>query len=150
VTGRSLAESYLRKAAVRVTVLQAYLAADDYSDVVREAQEAVELALKAALRLIGVEPPKVHDVGALLREYAERFAGADVERWASVSRHLRKDRELSFYGDLDFLPTEEYARADAEQALADADEVVAAVRSWMTGLGTGGQAAPSEEPGAPA
>lgn len=135
MTGRSLAASYLRKAAVRVSVLPAYLAAEDYSDVMREAQEAVELALKAALRLIGVEPPKVHDVGSLLREYADRFAGNDVERWASISRRLRKDRELSFYGDLDFLPTEQYTRAEAEQALAEAGEVVAAVRAWMDALG---------------
>jgi len=32
--------------------------------VVRQCQEAVELLLKAALRLVGVEPPKWHDVGA--------------------------------------------------------------------------------------
>lgn len=134
MTGRSLAESYLRKATVRVAVLRSYLAAEDYSDVVREAQEAVELALKAALRFIGVEPPKVHDVGALLREYADRFMGVDIERWASVSRRLRKDRELSFYGDLDFLPTEEYTEAEAQQALADAAEVVGAVRAWMASL----------------
>lgn len=134
MTARSLADSYLRKAAVRVSVLPAYLAADDYSDVVREAQEAVELALKAALRGVGVEPPKVHDVGVLSREYADRLLGADVERWASISKRLRKDRELSFSGDLDFLPTEGYTRAEAEQALAEAAEVVAAAQFCVDGL----------------
>lgn len=88
---RSLAESYMAKATVRVAVLRQYFEADDFSDVVREAQEAVELALKAALRYIGVEPPKVHDVGALLREYADRLAGLDVDRMAAVSRALRKE-----------------------------------------------------------
>ncbi|HHW01366.1 MAG TPA: HEPN domain-containing protein [Thermoanaerobacterales bacterium] len=29
-----------------------------YSDVIREAQEAVELALKGMLRKLGIEPPK--------------------------------------------------------------------------------------------
>ncbi len=46
----------LRKAAVRVKVLRAHLEADDFSDVVREAQEVVELGPKALLRFIGVEP----------------------------------------------------------------------------------------------
>ncbi len=131
VTGRSLAESYLKKADVRVMVLRIFVDAQDYSDVVREAQEAVELALKAVLRRIGVEPPKVHDVGALLGVYADRFGGVDVERLAAISRALRKEREMAFCGDVDFLPTEQYSREEAEQALADATEVVTAVRSWM-------------------
>ncbi len=131
MTGRSLAGSYMAKAVVRVTVLRQYHDAGDYSDVVREAQEAVELALKAVLRFCGVEPPKVHDVGALLREYADRLSGLDVERMAAVSRALRKERELSFYGDLDYLPTEQYTRADAEQAMHDAAEVVKAVQGWI-------------------
>jgi HEPN domain-containing protein len=42
------------------------LGEDDYSDVVREAQEIVELALKGMLRQIGIEPPKWHDVGQLI------------------------------------------------------------------------------------
>jgi HEPN domain-containing protein len=146
VTGRSLAESYLRKAAVRAAVLSSYLEAEDYSDAVREAQEVVELALKAALRVIGVDPPKVHDVGALLREYADRFPGIDVTRWAAISRRLRKDRELAFYGDLDFLPTEEYTLQDAEQAVSEAREVASGVRAWVDGLAGGPVVPPLERP----
>ena len=41
---------------MRVKVLRAYLEADDFSAVVREAQEGIELGLKALLRFIGVEP----------------------------------------------------------------------------------------------
>jgi HEPN domain-containing protein len=131
VTGRSLAKSYVAKATVRVRVLSHYLDAADYSDAVREAQEAVELALKAALRFIGVEPPRIHDVGALLREYADRLAGLDVERLAAVSRGLGKERELASCGDLDYLPTEQYTRREAEQAIADATYAVTAVEAWM-------------------
>ncbi|MBI2914833.1 MAG: HEPN domain-containing protein [Firmicutes bacterium] len=32
-----------------------------YSDVVREAQEIVELCLEGILRYVGIEPPKLHD-----------------------------------------------------------------------------------------
>lgn len=46
---------YLKKAELRVRLLQGYVEGEGYSDVVCEAQEAVELALRAALRLIGVE-----------------------------------------------------------------------------------------------
>jgi HEPN domain-containing protein len=70
----SLAKSYLDKAQKRLKILDVLLAEDDYSDVVREAQEIVELALKGMLRQIGIEPPKWHDVGALILEYRARFS----------------------------------------------------------------------------
>lgn len=44
-----------------------------WSLVVRRSQEAVELALKAALRWAGLEVPRVHDVGPLLIQHADRF-----------------------------------------------------------------------------
>lgn len=90
-----------------------------YSDVVRESQEVVELLLKAVLRQIGVEPPKTHDVGRLLKEHRHELpetARASLDEVAKVSRLLRKDRELSFYGAEDWIPTEEYHEDDARQA----------------------------------
>ena len=47
-----------------------------------------------------------------------------MERLAGISAALRKDRELSFYGDIDFIPTEHYARVHAQRALDDAEWVV--------------------------
>ena len=43
-----------------------------------------------------------------------------VRRLAAISAWLRKERELAFYGEADFLPTEEYTREQAAQALSDA------------------------------
>lgn len=54
----SLAKSYLNKTQKRLKILKMLLEENDYSDVVREAQEVVELALKGMLRQIGIEPPK--------------------------------------------------------------------------------------------
>ena len=54
MTNTSLAESYLIKARVRLEVLAVYLDKEAYSDVVREAQEIVELALKGMLRQVGM------------------------------------------------------------------------------------------------
>ena len=41
-----------------------------------------------------------------------------------ISTALRKERELAFYGAIDFIPTDEYTREHAEQALGDATWVV--------------------------
>ncbi len=91
-----------------------------YSDVVREAQEVVELAAKGMLRQVGIEPPKWHDVGEMLKDHRNRFpehAARHIDRLAEVSAWLRKEREFSFYGDIDFIPTEHYDRDDAVRAM---------------------------------
>ena len=107
MTNTSLAESYLIKARVRLDVLDVYLDREAYSDVVREAQEIVELALKGMLRQVGMEPPHWHDVGRFVREHRDRFptvTDSGIERLTEVSTALRKERELAFYGAIDFIP----------------------------------------------
>lgn len=123
MTNKTLAQSYRIKAEKRLKILPVLFEEGAYSDVVREAQEIVELALKGMLRQVGIEPPKWHDVGATLVEFADRlpeFVKQDVTRLAEISRWLRKEREFSFYGDIDFIPTEEYGPGDASRAIADA------------------------------
>ncbi len=132
MTNASLAQSYLIKASKRLRILTVLLDEAAYSDVVREAQEIVELALKGMLRQVGVEPPKWHDVSQVLKEYRDRFPEpvmAQLDRLAEISIWLRKEREFSFYGDVDFIPTEEYTQADALRAIADAQFVVSAAAS---------------------
>lgn len=102
-----------------------------YSDVVREAQEIVELALKGVLRAVGIEPPKLNDVGDLLLEHRARFPddiAGRLEEFAAISKTLREDRELAFHGDVDLIPTEEYSAADAQQACDGAVNAVEAAR----------------------
>lgn len=127
MTNSSLAASYLLKARKRLKALAVLLAEEAYSDVVREAQEIVELALKAALRSVGVEPPKIHDVGGLLQAQRERFPppfAETIDRLSAISAWLRKEREFAFDGDIDFIPTEQYSPAQAQRALDDAQFVV--------------------------
>lgn len=119
----SLAKSYLNKTQKRLKILKMLLEENDYSDVVREAQEVVELALKGMLRQIGIEPPKWHDVGQLILEYRTRFpdeVASQAEKLAQISAWLRKEREFAFYGDIDFIPTERYSKDDAQRAIDDA------------------------------
>ncbi len=127
MTNVSLAQSYLKKASDRLDILDLLLRKGAYSDVVREAQEIVELAMKGMLRAAGIEPPKFHDVGGLLLEHREKYPDSifpDIEKMARISKRLRKERELAFYGDIDFIPTEEYAMEDGKEALEDANFVV--------------------------
>ena len=60
----------------------------------------------------------------LFAEEAYSDVVREVERLAGVSAALRKDRELSFYGDIDFIPTEHYTREHPQRALDDASWVV--------------------------
>jgi hypothetical protein len=48
-----------------------------------------------------------------------------LPRAAEISKRLRRERELAFYGDLDFIPTEEYSALDGQRAYEEAAWVVA-------------------------
>ena len=58
MTNASLAQSDLVKSRHRLKILAVLMDDGAFSDVVREAQEVVELALKGMLRQVGIEPPK--------------------------------------------------------------------------------------------
>jgi HEPN domain-containing protein len=136
VTGDQLAQSYLAKARARRRVLVVLAEEQAWSDVVREAQELVELALKAALRIVGIDPPKWHDVGPILVDRATVFPdpfASEIPRLAEISRWLRRERELSFYGDIDLVPTDSYRQQDADRASIDALAVYDAVARLVAG-----------------
>ncbi len=131
MTSKSLALSYLEKSLARFDILSVLFNKKDYSDVIREAQEIVELCLKGMLRNIGIEPPKYHDVGPLFLEFKDRFLDisfAEAQKIAQISKDLRKERELSFYGDIDFIPTESYSENDAATAIENVKFVLGYAR----------------------
>ncbi len=122
------------RAGKRLRAVETLLAEEAFADVVRESQEVVELLLKAVVRTFGLAVPFSHDLSECLRQNASRLpAGArsQVPRWSEISRHLRKDRELSFYGSEDVTPSTFYGRDDAKAALAMAREVAATVAPWI-------------------
>jgi len=97
-----------------------------YAYTVRSSQECVELSLKAALRLVGVEYPKKHDVSRVLLLARKRFPDwFGVENFVNISRALAEMREPAMYGDeLRFVPsTELFTKKHAAKALAEANEV---------------------------
>ncbi len=132
---RGLAADYVRRAAVRVQAIKVLHDAGSWADVVRESQEAVELALKGLLRNSGIEPPRLHDVSAILTGERERLpesVHAHVDRMAAISRDLRRDRALAFCGAEDLVPSEFYGEPDALRALVGARFVVETVASVVT------------------
>jgi HEPN domain-containing protein len=91
MTANELARSCLTKASVRLEMLHFLAERQAWSDVVREAQELVELALKGLLRQAGIDPPKWHDVGPVLLEQAALFPAdlqAQLQELARISKRL--------------------------------------------------------------
>lgn len=126
-----LAEDYIRRAEARLQAVDVLFEAESWADVVRESQEVVELALKALLRSVGVDPPRIHDVSDVLEAERQRLPEAVAEQLevlTRASRDLRRDRELAFYGAEDLTPSGFYAREDGERARSSARSVVETVR----------------------
>jgi HEPN domain-containing protein len=113
--------------------------------VIRFSQESTELLLKAALRLIGIEYPKVHDVGDVLLLNAERFPAkfeARVPQMAEFSKEMASKRSLAMYGVEASGKTPGQIFDDpreAEEALKDAKEILASCLELLKGE-TGGKA----------
>jgi HEPN domain-containing protein len=124
---RELSFDYVQRAEIRLKAIEVLYDAGSWADVVRESQEAVELALKGLLRSCGIEAPRLHDVSDILLAERERLPAGprkEVERLAEVSRSLRRDRELAFHGAEDLTPSSFYSREDATRALEGARLVV--------------------------
>jgi len=121
-----MASSMLQQAGIRLKAAAMGIKWKGYAYTVRSSQECVELSLKAALRVVGVEYPKKHDVSRVLLLARKRFPNwFRVESFAKISRALSEMREPAMYGDeLRFVSsTELFTKEHASKALAEANEV---------------------------
>jgi HEPN domain-containing protein len=128
---RDLASDYVHRAEVRLKALEVLFEEQSWADVVRESQEIIELALKGLLRACGIDPPRIHDVSAVLLAERERLPEdlrGHVERLAEISKDLRRDRELAFYGSEDLTPSSFYSERDAGRAREGAQLTVRLAR----------------------
>jgi len=151
---RSLAHDYVRRAEARLRALDVLFEARSWADVVREAQETLELALKGLLRSCGIEPPRVHDVSDVLLAERHRLPAPlqpEIDRLARHSRALRRDRELAFYGAEDLTPSDFYSEEDATTARDAARLAVALVKPHVVAAGPGptAEAAKGDDTGPP-
>lgn len=139
MTSREMAEGFFAQAGEIPAEAQDLRRRKVWNLVVRRSQEVVELALKAALRSAGIEVPKIHDVAVILKDHRERFPEAfreQADRLASISRRLRQEREVAFYGDEEAgaPPQRLYTEEDARVALDDAAQVLNVCRKLLQSL----------------
>lgn len=117
-----LHQDYLERATVRFEALELLFSRSAFADVIREAQEIVELLLKGLLRKYRLDPPKWHDVSKVLLAEETRWPEeirSQLPRMTTLSQKLRREREMSFYGEEDFLPSEGYGEDEARNALEE-------------------------------
>ncbi len=117
-----LAESYIGQAEIRLKFAIEAFKFGNYPYALRLSQECVELSLKAALRIIGIEYPKVHDVSDTLLDFKDKFPEwfrSEINFMAKVSIILAGKREIAFYGgEAEFLTPEELiSKSEAEEAI---------------------------------
>ncbi|MBO3803775.1 MAG: HEPN domain-containing protein [Candidatus Brockarchaeota archaeon] len=134
-----LAEDYCRRAKTRIKSAELAHSDKSYPDVVRYGQECVELSLKAALRAVGVEYPKEHDVGRILRAVKDRFPEwfrMETGKLSEISRDLADKRAPSLYGieSSGKAPSDIFGKDDAEKALSDAKYVLNVVIKFLLEL----------------
>ncbi|MBI4373496.1 MAG: HEPN domain-containing protein [Deltaproteobacteria bacterium] len=119
---KDLGLDYITRAGHRLAALEVLFERQSHADVVREGQEIVELCLKALLRVSGIEPPRSHDVSDVLLDNKRRLPAAiqvHTEVLAKISKKMRRDRELSFYGSEDLTPSTFYSAEDSQEAIDD-------------------------------
>jgi|YNPBryulayer2012_1023412.scaffolds.fasta_scaffold06566_1 HEPN domain-containing protein len=131
---KRLIEDYIFRAEKRIKMLEFLKNEGAYADVVREAQEVVELLLKGLMIAFGLDVPKVHDVSKHIEQNIEIFPEMikkNIEKLKVISKTLRKERELAFYGLIDWIPSEEYTFEDADNSINWAKEVFNIVKSAL-------------------
>lgn len=129
MTSDRIARDYLQQAQARRIAVEALFTARAYPAVVRESHDVVELVLKGALRFVGVEPAKRHDVHDLVEQFINRFPiewGEAVRELGPALTQLAQDRAPAFYGreSEDIPPSELFVEADARRAMAVADRLL--------------------------
>ncbi|MFM1798197.1 MAG: hypothetical protein RLZZ117_475 [Cyanobacteriota bacterium] len=112
LTGAELCQAYLAKARLRMEVLELLTARQGWSDLVTE---------------VGIDPPRLHDVGPVLLAELERFPPEAHGRLGALAEHsqwLRAQRELACSGEVEWIPTERHGPLEGERALAAARDAL--------------------------
>ncbi|MCD6509036.1 MAG: HEPN domain-containing protein [Thermoprotei archaeon] len=126
----SFIKAYFENARERIALAEYAKERGFPHNAIRLAQEAIELCVKAILRLYNVEYPKVHDVGPLLRRYSSLFPEwfrQKIPDIARISRDLSHNRGPAMYGneEAEIPPNELYDERDAEDVINEVKEALA-------------------------
>jgi len=134
-----IAQSYLKQAGARLSDAEDAYKEGNHPYAVRLSQECVELSLKAVLKAVGIEYPKVHDVSDILLSVKQRFPEwfqRELNYLSESSKILVKKRGLSFYGGEEaFLsPDEVIGKEDAKDAVERAGKAFTLCRKLVKEL----------------
>ena len=103
--------------------------------VVRKSQEATELAVKALFKYLGLEYPKSHVLGKLIKKEIGGYkllSDEELNKIAFITDALAFDREPSFYGSRDGAAASElFTLDDAEEALKNSEWLIQRIRSVL-------------------
>ena len=123
-----MAKAYLRDSEYSLQEAKNALREGLFHKAVRRAQESVELAIKAVLRLMGLDYPKNHEVSGLLEAALKRMNPPQEIQSAlpaikRISLKMALERGPAFYGDEAALkpPQQLYRKRDAEEGVRNAE-----------------------------
>ena len=126
MTSLRLAEAFLERAGDRLEALRSLRQEADFSDVIRESRDIVELCLRGMLRVAGIEVARWLDVGQVFEESASRLppeVKSQKDRILEIHRDLSRDRQVA-HAEEAGLPIEKLLAADADRAIAEAEWVL--------------------------
>ncbi len=126
-----LVSDYISRSSIRLGWIDALYFHESYADVVLESCEVIELCFRALLMRYGINDFDIHDVSSIIEENRaslKSLTDTEVVEISKISRHLRRDRELAFYGNEDLTPSEFYRKEDAELAKSQAIDVVRIIK----------------------
>ena len=129
MTSIRLAEAFLDRARTRLQALDALRAEADFSDVVREARDIVDLCIRGMLRVMDIEVSRWREAGEILQENIRRFPSeivAHEERLMGILKDLAQANEIP-PSDEEPVPhavIEKMNIADADRATAEAEWVL--------------------------
>ena len=132
MTNHERAVSIFRGAEWTHRDMERALAEQEWNIAVRRAQEAVELALKGLLALMGVDYPKEHDPADVfaraVREHGLAVEEKTLEEIRIFSARLAHRRAPAFYFEI------RVEEQEARQAAKDAAQMLAWAQEWWKWL----------------
>ncbi|WP_413944603.1 HEPN domain-containing protein [Bdellovibrio sp. HCB-162] len=130
----NLIEDYIARAQIRIGSVEYLFKKKSWSDVIVESNKVVDLALRSLLLECQIDVFGIHDVSGILTQEENKLPKEikkDLEKICDISRSLRRDRELAYYGSEDLTPSEFYKEKDAKEALESAKYIVKRISSAL-------------------
>ena len=133
-----MALDYLEEAEIYIEQAKLAFDRERFNTVMRRSQDCVEYCLKAALRAIGIEYPKEHEISDILVENSGRFPQwfqNEIHFLSECSMELTSKRGLATYGDeRKKIPAKKiFQKKDAEDALQKSGTVLEICRKLLKG-----------------